>query len=221
MDTKTLIFMKKFFVIAIICNIQLCLYAQDVDTLIDIKGYYVTSFVKQEIIFAYEQKMNKELGLPYSYPIDYKQFSFFIPVQVDKKIICDKEMVFEKMLSRVQNDTVYVIPNTQNISLLKSINIIKPDISAETFILSNAMLLSPYYEIIGNDSSLFHCTFIEGYAQYKHIRTIDKKWQNYLLNICFIDKKTDKLEFFFIVKINKYTPYIELPQFKKWLPYLE
>ena len=155
-------------------SIQLCLYAQSVDTLIDIRGYYVTAFVKQEIVFAYEQKKNKELGLPHSYPIDYKQFSYFIPVQIGKKNICDKGKIFEKMSGRAQNDTVYIIPNTQNINLLKSINIIKSDISAETFILSNAMLLSPYYEIINNDSSLFRCTYIEGYAQYKHIRMIDK-----------------------------------------------
>jgi len=102
-----------------------------------------------------------------------------------------------------------------NIGTLKAINVIQANISKETYILSNALLLSPYYEICGNDNLLFRCTYIDGYARNKHIKNIDKEWQNYLLNISLIDKKMKNATFFFIVKINNYTPYIEAPRLKK------
>jgi hypothetical protein len=196
-------------------------FAQDIDSLIDIKGYYVSIFSKQEIVFSYDQKIKREKGEIYLTPIDYKQFSFFIPVQVDNKIICEEDMIAEKIVNYTQTNSIYVIPNTHDIDLLKKINIITTNISEEICILSNAMRLSPYYEISDNNSFLFHCTYIEGYAQPKYIQEIEKKWQDYLLNICFIDKKTENPVFFFIVKINNYTPYIEITKVKKWLPYLE
>lgn len=211
--------MKKIILLITLCCIQCCIFAQDIDTLIDIKGYYVTVFSKQEIVFSYEQKIKQKNGLSYTTPIDYKQSSFFIPVQVGNRIVCEGEMVIEKILNYAQNDSIYVIPNAHNINLLKTINIITTNISKEICILSTAMSFSPYYEIIGNDEVLFNCTYFEGYALHKPIEAIEKKWQDYLLNVCFIDKKMENAEFFFIVKINNYTPYIEVPQIKKWLPY--
>jgi hypothetical protein len=213
--------MKKIILMVTLCCIQYCVFSQDIDTLIDIKGYYVTIFSKQEIIFSYEQKIKKEKGLSYAIPIDYKQSSFFIPLQVGNKLVCENGMIIEKILNYAQNDSVYVIINAHNIDLLKKINIVTADVSKETCILSNAMRFSPYYEIIGNDKVLFNCTYIEGYALHKPIEAIEKKWQNYLLDIYFIDTKMENAEFFFIVEINDYTPYIEVPKIKKWLPYLE
>ena len=213
--------MKKTILLIMLCGIQFCMFAQDIDTLIDIKGYYVTVFLKQEIVFSYEQKIKKEKGLSYEIPIDYKQSSFFIPMQVGNKIVCEKEMIAEKILNYVQNDSVCVILNMHNINLLKVMNLIAADVSKEICILSSAMRFSPYYEIIGNETVLFTCTYIEGNALHRPIEAIEKKWQNYLLNMCFIDKKMENAEFFFIVKINDYTPYIEVPKVKKWLPYLD
>ena len=207
-------------ILVVLCYVQSCMYSQDIDSLISIKGYYVTVFSKQDIVFSYEQQIKREEGKSYSSSIDYKQFSFFIPMQVGNKIVCEKDIVLEKFLRNGQNDSIYVIPNAHNIGILKTIKILTSDVSKETCILSNALLLSPYYEISGNDNYLFHCTYVEGYARHMHIQEIEKEWQDYLLNICFIDKKMENAEFFFIVKINNYTPYIEVPKLKKWLPYL-
>lgn len=211
--------MKKIIIIAFLCFLHNCVYSQDIDSLIAIKGYYVVALQKQEIEFSFEQQILKAEGKSYSIPIDYKQYSFFIPVQVGNKNICDKNLAIEKFLKNEQNDSIYVIPNVHNIGTLKAVNVIQANISKETCILSNALLLSPYYEICGNDNLLFRCIYIEGYARNKHIKDIEKEWQNYLLNICFIDKKMENATFFFIVKINNYTPYIEAPRLKKWLPY--
>jgi hypothetical protein len=218
---KRILFLMLAIVLLALCHIQFNLLAQNVDSLIDIKGCYVTVFSKQEIVFSYEQRIIEERELSYSIPIDYSNFSFFVPVQVGNKLVCEKDMISEKILNYVQNDSVYVIVNGHNKNVLQSINIVTVDISKETCILSNAMRFSPYYEISGDSSSLYKCTYIEGCAQYKHIQEVEKKWENYLLNICFIDKKMENAKFFFIEKINTYTPYIEIPKLKKWLPYLD
>ena len=220
MDKKTIISnMKKLIVLVVLCCLHNFMYSQDIDSLITIKGYYVTAITKQDVEFSYEQQIKRAEGKSFSTPIDYKQSSFFVPMQVGNKIVCDKDIVLGKFLKNEQNDSIYVIPNANNIGTLKAIKIVQKDISKETYILSNALLLSPFYEICGNDNFLFRCTYIEGFARYKHIKDIEKEWQNYLLNICFIDKKMENAKFFFIVKINNYTPYIEVPKLKKWLPY--
>jgi hypothetical protein len=197
-----------------------CMFAQDIDSLINIKGYYVTVFSKQEIVFSYEQKIKKEKGEFYSTPIDYETRRFFIPVQVGNKIVCEKDMLIEKFLNPLPSDSTYVIPNGEY-DFLKRINIIKEDVFKETCIRNTGMGFSPYYEVSVNNNSLFKIVYIEGYARHKRIYEIEEKWQNYLWNIFCYDKKTENIEFFFIVKINDYTPYIEISDLKKWLPYLE
>ena len=212
--------MKKIILLIALFQIQSC-FAQDIDSFIYIKGYDIVAFPKKEIVFSYEQKIKKERGENYDTPIDYTQFSFFIPVQIGNKIVCENDMIIEKFLNYTQNDSIYVIPRGNYNDLLKEINAVTVDVSKETIILSESMSLSPYYEVRGNNNSLFKITYIEGYAQHRPILEIEEKWQNYLWNMFCYNKKTEKIEFFFIVKIDDYTPYIEIPKLKKWLPYNE
>jgi len=195
--------------------------AQNTDSLIYIKGYYMSRFFKDEIIFSYEQEVNREKKESYTVVMDYRQFSFFVPTQVGNKIVCKKDMITEKILNYKQNDSIYVIPYKRYNDLLKRINAVTTDVSKETVIFSAAMHLSPYYEISGNDNHLYKCIYVEGYAQHRPIMEIEEKWQNYLWDKFCTVKKTENIEFFFIVKIIYYTPYIVIPEFKKWLPYLE
>ena len=211
--------MKRVIIIAFLCYLHNSLYSQDIDSLIAIKGYSVTTLQKQDLEFSYEQQIRRTEGKSYSSPIDSKQYSFFVPVQVGNKIVCDKNLAIKKFLKNEQNDSIYVIPNANNIGTLEKIHIVPADIHKEIFILSNALRLSPYYEISGNNNLLFRCTYIEGYARRRNITDIEKEWQDYLLNICFIEKKMENATFFFIVKIDIYTPYIEAPKLQKWLPY--
>lgn len=219
MDKKTIIDMKRIMIMVVLCYLHNYIYSQDIDSLTSIKGYYVIAIAKQDVEFSYEQQIKKAEGKSFSTPIDFKQSSFFIPVQVGNKIVCDKDVIIGSFFKNGQNDSIYVVPNANNIGTLKATKIIQANLAKEVCILSNALLLSPYYEICDNDNFLFRCIYIEGYASYKHIRDIEKDWRNYLLNICFVDKKMENAEFFFIIKISNYTPYIEVPKLVKWLPY--
>lgn len=211
--------MKKIFILAFLCYLHNCVNSQDFDSLIAIKGYYVTTFQKLDLEFSYEHQIRKAEGKSYSTPIDFKQYSFFVPVQVGNQIVCSNDLAIEKFLKYKHTDSIFVIPNVHNIGVLEKIHVVRANIYKEIFILSNALRISPYYEICGNNNLLFRCVYIEGYARFRNIKDIEKEWQNYLLNICLIDTKMENATFFFIVKINNYTPYIEAPKLKKWLPY--
>ena len=213
--------MKKTILLIALCHIQFC-FAQDTDSLIKVKGYYVTRYLKPEIIFSYEQKIKKERKESYATPIDYTQFSFFVPVQIGSEIVCEEDAVAEKFLDQTHSNSIcYVIPHKHYNDFLKKINVINTDVSKETCILSEIWSLSPYYEASGNNEFLFKCIYMEGYVLRKHIKEIEEHWQNYLCYMLNGSTNKKDIEFFFIVKINDYTPYIEIPELKKWFPYLE
>jgi hypothetical protein len=196
--------------------------AQDVDSLIYIKGYYVTRSLKQEIVFSYEKKIKKERGESYATPIDNTQLSFFVPVQIGEEIVCEEIMIMENFLNHVQNDSIYyIIPHRHYNDFLKTITVITTDASKAACVLSEYWNFSPYYEVNENNEFLFKCIYIEGYALHKYNQEFDKKKQDYLWSIFQGNKYKENREFFFIVKINNYTPYIEIQNLKKWLPYLE
>ena len=213
--------MKKIILMITLCHFQFC-FAQDIDSLIEIKGYYVTRYLKHEISFSYEQKIKKEKGESYAIPMDYTQSSFFIPVQVGNKVVCEHEAIVEEFLNYVQNDSIYyVIPHKHYNDLFKKINTGSMNISKETCILSEYWNFSPYYEVSGKNEFLFKCIYIEGYALHKYNQEFDKKRKDYLWSIFQGNEYKESREFFFIAKINNYTPYIKIPELKKWLPYLE
>ena len=213
--------MKKIILLIALCHIQFC-FAQDIDSLVEIKGYYVTRYLKHEIVFAYEQDIKREKRESYATPIDYTQSSFFVPIQIGEKIVCKTDMLTERFLNHIQNDSVYyVIPHRHYNDFLKEINVITTDVSKETCIRNAGMDFSPYYEVSGNNEFLFKCFYMEGHALYKDNQEFDKKRKDYLWSMFQGNKYKENREFFFIVEITDYTPYIEIPELKKWLPYLE
>ena len=214
--------MRKLILLGTLCYISTCTLAQSIDSLVEIKGFYVTQFLKQELVFSYEQNIKKVQKKSYTIPMDYSRCSFFIPIQIGNKVVCEQDSIIKKFLNCTlfkPSDSVYVFPNNDS-DFLKQRNIVTTDISKEICIMNAYESFSPFYEISESNEYLIKCVYIEGYALHKHIQEIEKKWQNYFWNIFHGGKYNENGEFFFIVKINNYTPYIELPGLKKWLPYL-
>jgi hypothetical protein len=208
-----------FLLITIFCSTFLNGVAQSKDSLVSIKGYYITRFVKDEIIFSYEQKIKQLRNESYSVPIDYKQLSFFIPIQIGDNFVYNENI----FLNYIQGDSIFILPEDSHkgIFVKKVFNTNIIDFAKEICILSTAMRFSPYYEVVGKDNVLYLCTYIDGRALHKHIQEMRKADQDYLLDICFANKKTGREEFFFIVQIHNYTPFVNLPNLKIWLPYQE
>lgn len=188
---------------------------------VNIKGLYICSYHKNEIMEMYENNKKKALGLSYSTAIDYSTVSFFIPLQIgnskfDYGNIRDEESSF---LSG-RSDSVFIIPSNKDIDFLKERNIISSKTLGEC-IISNAMQLSPYYVIDSNNDKLYRCVYIEGTFRCFDIHDIDVKWQSYILGMYTPNTKVGSQRLFVLEDIVTYTPYIEDKRFEKWLPYLK
>lgn len=209
--------MKKNILLIILSCISSCMLAQDIDSLIEIKGYYVIFYSKQEVVYTYNAHLKGGMGS--SSP----HYSFFVAIEIGDKVVCEEEMITKKILSykRSDTDTIYVMPDESYNNFLYQINMVTTDVSKETNIKRSSIGFSPYYEVNENNEFLFKCIYIEGYALHRHIQEIEKKRQRYFWHICRGGDYNENAEIFFIVKIDNYTPYIELPHLKKWLPYLD
>ena len=214
--------MKQIILLIAFCTISSCILAQDVDSLIEIKGYYVVRFEKQQIAFGYEQKLKEKRGESYSIPIDYESYPFFIPIQVGNNVVCKEDSVTENFLNYIRGESTYVVLHREHhIDFFKELNLSTIDISKEICIINNCWRISPYYEVEGNEEFLFKCVYIEGKILHKHVRDIEEKWRILVSQTFQGGTYYENGELFFIVKINNYTPYLEIPNLKIWLPYLD
>ena len=82
--------MKKLFLVVLlfICS---CSYGQEYKV-VDIKGYYMVSYRKNEIAAKYENTMRKVFRQSYATAIDYSTRSFFVPTQINDSI-CNFENI--------------------------------------------------------------------------------------------------------------------------------
>lgn len=75
--------MKFVYLMFFLC-VCLCSYGQSYKD-VYIKGIYLSSFKKGEIIEMYENEKKRVSGQNHSIAIDFSSVSFFIPLQIEKK----------------------------------------------------------------------------------------------------------------------------------------
>lgn len=212
--------MKFVYLMFFLC-VCLCSYGQSYKD-VYIKGIYLSSFKKGEIIEMYENEKKRVSGQNHSIAIDFSSVSFFIPLQIEKKRInYDNIPNEESVFLSSCNDSLFIIPSYKDIDFLIERNLLTYKTMDECCILSNAMKFSPYYVIDSNNDKLFRSVYIEGYFRCYDIHNIEEKWQSYLLDVYTKSTKVKNQTLFVLEKIRTYTPYIEDERFKKWLPYLK
>jgi len=205
--------MKKFFVLFLLSMYCAANFAQNTDTLIAINGYYYTFFKKDEIISSYEQKIKKEKGESYSIPIDYMQFSFFVPTQIGDKFITNDGL--NKSL-----DSIYFMPDDYSVAYIKRLFEKELDLTKEKCILSECNRTSQFYTFENNDNTLLKCYYLEGFAMIKRIANIEKERFKVNLDIYSVNKNAEYLTLIFIVTINNYATCITNQKMRLWQPYL-
>lgn len=214
---------KLTFVIIFFFSKALCSYSQCLDSLVSIKGYYITQFLKDEISFSYGQKINKIKGESHSILVDFKQVSFFVPTQINQvSTFHQKNIVKYFSTNQISKDSIYYIPTDKNIEkYIKQIFDLKIDISKEICVLYEAMRISPYYVIDGDDKYIYKCIYIEGCAKQKTIQNEEKERFKINLDVYSINRKSPYLNLFFVTEIKNYNPIVDIPKLTQWLPYLE
>lgn len=212
--------MKKLFLVVLlfICS---CSYGQEYKV-VDIKGYYMVSYRKNEIAAKYENTMRKAFRQSYATAIDYSTRSFFVLTQINDSI-CNFENILNALYRSIaaDADSIYIIPQKKDVDFLVKRNLLPKTGIKECCITSNAIDLSPYYIIDSNEDYLFRCVYIEGNARLYDIKNIDKDWQPYILDMYKRNTRVKNQTLFILESITSYTPYIEKERFTKWLPYRE
>lgn len=213
---------KVVFIFFITFGRVLTAFALDSDSLIYIKGYYVTQFLKKEISFSYEQKIKKMRGESYSIPIDYTKLSFFIPIEVGSEKVVNAEVLSNKNLSvsMVSLDSLFFLPTNKRTEnyILKMFGK-KSDLSRDICILSEFGRLSPYYSFANDSIHLYKCVYLESWALEKRVLNIESERVKVFLDIDSVNRKSKYLTLFFMTKIAFYTPIIDIEGTTFWMPY--
>jgi hypothetical protein len=206
--------MKRFIISLSLCLVCGTLFSQEVDSLVAIKGYYYTVFQKKEIMFSYDNKVRKARGESHQTPIDFTQYSFFIPTQIGNERIDNANL-------HVSLDSIYFVPGVRTAIYIEKLYGKRVDVSKEICILSECNRTAQFYTLENNDNLLFRSFYIEGYALTKLLRNIEK--ERFKVDLCIdaINRDANFLRLFFIIKINRYTICIDHYKMKLWQPYLD
>ena len=215
-------FRRIFAFIYIFLGITCSVFSQSADSLINIKGYYVTRFLKDEISFSFNQKINKLNGESYSTPIDYEKTSFFIPLSINNSLIKNDITTIMSFENNLNKDSIYYLPTSKQIEkYVERVFNLNNDFSKEICIFSEADKFSPYYINTDNDRFLYKFIYIEGFALKKPLLNTEENRFRLHLDIYSVNKESQFIELFFIVKIESYSTIINLEGLKEWVPYNE
>lgn len=188
-------------------------YAQDKDSLIEIKGYYYTFFNKEEVAVSYEQRVKKIRKEPYSIPIDFTKYSYFIPTQIGDKVLNNS--------LNISLDSIFFMPDNIFFNdYIAGMFDKEIDLTKEVCILFECNSLSQFYTVTNNENILVKCFYLEGHAKTKQIGNIEAERFKFNLDIYAVNRNAEYLNLFFIVKINNYTICIDNPNVQLWQPYL-
>lgn len=205
----------------------MCLYtpflkAVSSDSLVTIKGYYITRFDKKEIENFYNQKISRIRDNLYFTNIDYKSISTFLPCQIEDRILLDKKSIYEKIvtISNLNKDTVYYIPTAKYFEeYIYKISGKKIDLSREICLLNEVKYSYPYYVERNGSNNLYKCVYIECKALQVSLSNTEENRFKIDLDIDAINRNLKQINIFFLIDIITYTPYVNILELEKWYPY--
>lgn len=215
--------LRRTILLYVFINITLGIFSQNTDSLVNIKGYYITRFLKKEISFSYNQKIRRMKGESYNTPIDYTKTSFFIPSIINNDTINHGNMLnvipFENNL---QKDSIYYLPvSKREEKHINKISKLNTDLSKEICMLSEARDLYPYYIDDKNNTFLYKILFIEGCAMQHIIPNQERYRFPFYLDVSSVNKSSEFIALFFITNIKYYSGISNIEGLKEWFPYLD
>ena len=118
------------------------------------------------------------------------------------KIILIKKNIWKEVTdNKKESDTIFIFPDSTDIKLFKQIGLIDSNISDKKHLLLQEIKSLPYYNTASNKAYLFKCLYVKGTFLQLRIDTIDKNWQDYLLDIYSISTKKKK-KLFLVTSID-------------------
>ena len=114
----------------------------------------MTRFLKDEIIYSYNQKIKRINNQSYSIPIDYTSISFFIPLDIDNVAINCSENIAKSMpfANNLNKDSIYYLPVSKQVEkYIKEVFNLNLNLSKGIAIFSATQRISPFYIDTTND----------------------------------------------------------------------
>lgn len=212
--------MKRIISLIITFTCFLVLNANILDSLHIIKGYYITRYLKKEILSFYEGKIAQIDNMSFSIPIDFEHKSFFIPLSIDGvKIKNDSNLLKEYSMNK---DTIFYLPLNKRVEKYIEYLFNKEiSLSKSISILSEVKKSFPYYVIDEDENYLYKCVYIEGESWSKRIENARENLFILDLDIDAINHNSLEIQLYFIVDIIYYTPFVNMAHLKEWYPYLK
>ena len=163
--------------------------AQSRDTSNIFAGYYIAVYNKSDLS---HKKIRKHHKHSYNTAIDSRYRTYFIPIKIGKNNINQENIWKEVTDNKTESDTIFIFPDSTDIKLFKQIGLIDSNISDKKHLLLQEIKSLPYYNTASNKAYLFKCLYVKGTFLQLRIDTIDKNWQDYLLDIYSISTKKKK-----------------------------
>ena len=163
--------------------------AQSRDTSNIFAGYYIAVYNKSDLS---HKKIRRHHKHSYNTAIDSRYRTYFIPIKIGKNNINQENIWKEVTDNKKESDTIFIFPDSTDIKLFKQIGLIDSNISDKKHLLLQEIKSLPYYNTASNKAYLFKCLYVKGTFLQLRIDTIDKNWQDYLLDIYSISTKKKK-----------------------------
>lgn len=163
--------------------------AQSRDTSNIFAGYYIAVYNKSDLS---HKKIRRHHKYSYNTAIDSRYRTYFIPIKIGKNNINQENIWKEVTDNKKESDTIFIFPDSTDIKLFKQIGLIDSNISDKKHLLLQEIKSLPYYNTASNKAYLFKCLYVKGTFLQLRIDTIDKNWQDYLLDIYSISTKKKK-----------------------------
>ena len=154
--------------------------AQSRDTSNIFAGYYIAVYNKSDLS---HKKIRRHHKHSYNTAIDSRYRTYFIPIKIGKNNINQENIWKEVTDNKKESDTIFIFPDSTDIKLFKQIGLIDSNISDKKHLLLQEIKSLPYYNTASNKAYLFKCLYVKGTFLQLRIDTIDKNWQDYLLDI--------------------------------------
>jgi len=215
---------KLFFCLFVYIGITTNVFSHNADSIVNIKGYYVTRLIKDEISFYYDQKINRINGESYSTSIDYSTVSFFVPMSINNGAVnhINDLVNIIPYENNLYKDSIYYLPlSKQSENYIKKALNLDIVLSKEICIFSEYGRISPYYINTNDDKYLYKCMFIDGDAMKITILNTEEKRFPFHLDIYSVNRKSQSIDLFFIVKVNTYSTIVDTEGLKEWVPYID
>jgi hypothetical protein len=214
--------MKKIILIVTFIHLVCIAKANILDSLVNLKGFYIIRYEKSDIVNWYDQEVKRLKGEAYSIIYDVEQIPFFIPVQLRNKQLVNLNGLIEKIQNHnsFNRDTIYYMPTSKRTEkYIEKTSKKKIDLSKAISLFQNSD--RSYFAIKGSEKYIYKCVYIDGKALIYSVENTSYNRLRLDLDVDAVNMKSTKIHVVFLTELIEYDPYVSHKGLTPWHLYVE